>query len=478
MKKGLLLLLLPLLSLTGHTQDKWDLRRCVEYALANNISIKQSDIQARLSQLTLNQSRLSQIPTLGLGGGGGLNSGRSQNPNSYTLSTVTYLYNNYSLQSSVSLFNFFSLRNSIEANRYSWQAALASTDKLKNDISLNVANAYLQVLLATEQAEAARLQLKLSQNSLEITRKQVNAGTLPELNAAELESQVAQDSSNVITADGTTMQNTLTLKAYMGLDAGTPFEVDTPPVDQIPIEKMADLQPEAVYSLALTNQPLQKVDAFQVDAARKSVQANKGAMYPNVTLSGSLSTSYVNLTSQAPTYFLYTDTIGRVVGSGSSVVTDKAVGVSNYVKVRANPYFNQLNQNFSQNLGLNISIPILNGGTQRTNYAKSKLNLRNQELQRDQDNLTLKQNIYQAYTAATTALQKYEANKITAAATQKSFEYAQKRYNIGILNTIDLLTNQNNFFNAKINLLYARFDYVFKMKVLEFYKGLGIRLSN
>ncbi|HWK05394.1 MAG TPA: TolC family protein [Puia sp.] len=477
MKKGLLLLLLPVLSLTGHTQDKWDLTRCVEYALTNNISIKQSDIQARLSQLTLSQSKLSQIPTLGLGAGGGLNSGRSQNPNSYTLSTVTYLYNNYSLQTSVSLFNFFSLHNAIEANRYNWQAALATTDKLKNDISLNVANAYLQVLLATEQAQAARLQLKLSQNSLEITRKQVNAGTLPELNAAELESQVAQDSSNVITADGTTMQNTLTLKAYMGLDAGTPFEVDTPPLDQIPIEKVADLQPEAVYSLALTNQPLQKVDAFQVEAARKSVQANKGAMYPNLTLSGSLSSSYVNLTSQAPQYFLYTDTIGRVVGSGNSVVTDKAVGVSGYAKVKANPYFDQLNQNFSQNLGLIINIPILNGGTQRTNYAKSKLNLRNQELQRDQDNLTLKQNIYQAYTAAITALQKYEANKITAAATQKSFEYAQKRYNIGILNTIDLLTNQNNFFNAKINLLYARFDYVFKMKVLEFYKGFGIRLS-
>jgi len=477
MKKGLLLLILPVLSLTGYTQDKWDLTRCVEYALTNNISIKQSDVQARLSELTLSQSKLSQLPTVGVGAGGGVNSGRSQNPNSYTLSTVTYLYNNYSLQSSVSLFNFFSLRNSIEANRYNWKAALATTDKLKNDISLNVANAYLQVLLATEQAEAARLQLKLSQNSLEITRKQVNAGTLPELNAAELESQVAQDSSTVITADGTTIQNILSLKAYMGLDAGTPFEVATPPVDQIPIEKVADLQPEAVYALALTYQPLQKVDALLVEANRKLVQANKGAMYPNITMSGSLSSSYVNLTSQVPNYYLYTDTIGRDVSSNTAVVTDKAVGVSSYSKLKANPYFNQLNQNFSQNLGLNISIPILNGGIQRTNYAKSKLNLRNQELQRDQDNLTLKQNIYQAYTAAITAQQKFEANKITAAATQKSFEYSKKRYDIGILNTIDLLTNQNNFFKAKIDLLYSQYDYVFKMKVLEFYKGLGIRLS-
>ena len=477
--KNLLLvyLLLPglFLSFRSHGQDKWDLRRCVEYALANNISIKQADVQARLSKLTLDQSRLSQIPTLGLGIGAGVNSGRRQNPTDFSLSTNTFFANNYSLQASVNVFNFFSLRNAIEANRYSWQAALANSEKLKNDISLNVANAYLQVLLSTEQAEAARLQLKLSQNSLEITRKQVNAGTLPELNAAELESQTAQDSANVITAQGTIIQNTLTLKAYMGLDAGAPFEVDTPPVEQIPIEKVADLQPEAVYSMALTHQPLQKMDALLVQSAQKNVQANKAAQYPTFSLGGSLGSNYVGngyepiLSTARP---IVDTTSARISGTTTRIVSD---GVA--FDMRKQPYFKQLDQNFSQYFGVNINIPILNGGTLHTNYAKSKLNLRNQELQRDQDNLTLKNNIYTAYTAAITALQKFEANKITAAATEKSFDYAQKRYNIGILNTIDLLTNQNNFFKAKIDLLYSQFDYVFKMKVLEFYKGLGIRLT-
>ena len=477
MKKLLLVyLLVPglLLSFGGHGQDKWDLRRCVEYALANNISIKQADIQARLSKLTLDQSRLSQIPTLGLGVGAGVNSGRRQNPTDFSLSTQTFFANSYSLQTSVNVFNFFSLRNSIEANRYSWQAALANSEKLKNDISLNVANAYLQVLLSTEQAEAARLQLQLSQNSLEITRKQVNAGTLPELNAAELESQAAQDSANVITAQGTIIQNTLNLKAYMGLDAGTPFEVDTPPVEQIPIEKVADLQPEAVYSMALTNQPLQKMDALLVESALKNVKANKGAQYPTVSLVGSLGSNYIGNGIEPILSSLkqVTDTIATVSGTNQFVVRP---GVT--YSTRKQPYFKQLDQNFSQYFGVNVNIPILNGGSLHTSYSRSKLNLRNQELQRDQDNLTLKNNIYTAYTAAITALQKFEANKITAAATQKSFDYAQKRYNIGILNTIDLLTNQNNFFKAKIDLLYSQFDYVFKMKVLEFYKGLGIRLT-
>ena len=479
MNKLLLVWLLPmfLLSHMSRAQDKWDLTRCVNYALANNISVKQADVQARLTKLTYDQSRLSQIPTLGVGASAGLNSGRSQNPNSFSLSTVTYFYNSYSVQSNVQLFNFFSLRNAIQANHYSWQASLATSEKTKNDISLNVANAYLQVLLAAEQAEAARAKLQLSQSQLEITRKQVKAGTLPELNAAELESQVAQDSSNYINLFGNIQQNVLTLKAYMGLDAGSPFDVDTPPVDAIPVEKMSDVQPEAVYAMALANQPQQKADALQIQSARSSMKSYKGAMYPNFTLSGSLSSSYVSLNSQAPQYFTYVDTIGRVVGSNTKVVTDQAVGISGYAKVKASPYFTQLDQNFSQNVGLNVSIPIFNGGIQRTNYAKSKLNLRNAELQRDQDNLTLKQNIYQAYTAALTALQKFEANKITVAASGKSADYAQKRYGVGMLNTIDLLTNQNNFFNAKINLLSSQYDYVFKMKVLEFYKGLGIKLS-
>jgi outer membrane protein len=305
----------------------------------------------------------------------------------------------------------------------------------------------------------------------------VNAGTLPELNAAELASQVAQDSSNYITLVGTVQLNVLTLKAYMALDAAAPFEVDTPPVDNIPIEKIDNLQPEAVYATALINQPLQKADALQIESARKYVSATKGARWPTVALGGNLGTNYVSNATDPilSSRQIVTDTLKalRVSGTSDWIVQD---GVSKFL-TRKTPYFRQLDNYFNQYVGLNISIPILNNGTLRTNYSRSKLNLRNAELQREQDNLNLKNNIYQAYTAAVTALHKYEANKITADATAKSADYAQKRYGVGMLNTVDLLINQNNYFNAKINLLYAQYDYVFKMKVLEFYKGLGIKLS-
>lgn len=477
-KKPLLLLTLSLLILTScYAQDKWDLKKCVEYAVANNISVKQADVQARLAKLTMEQSQWNQVPTLGLGSQLGVKSGNTQNPNTYALSTQTYTLNNWQLQTSVTAFNFFSIRRSIEANRFAWQAALANSEKTKNDISLNVANAYLQVLLAMEQTEAAHLQLQLSENQLALTRKQVAAGALPELNAAELESQVAQDSATYISGQGTVTQNILQLKAYMDLDAGAPFDVYAPPVEDIPIEKIADLQPDAVYALALVNQPLQKMDALNVSSARKFVAANRGAMYPTFSIVGSLGSSWISQFPQSdfskpPT--ITTDTLYnfRQVGANSVFVED----VPTY-PTKNKPYFSQLHQTFNQFIGLSVNIPILSNGTLRIAYAKSRLNLRNQELQRDQDNLTLKNNIYTAYTAAITALQKFQANRITVAATQKSFEYAQKRYNIGMSNTIDLLTNQNNFFNARINLLSSQFDYVFKMKVLEYYKGLGIKLT-
>ena len=479
--KKLLLLTLTLSALypplAGHAQDKWDLRRCVEYAVANNISVKQADVQARLGKLTLEQAQWGQYPTLGVGTQFGLKSGNTQNPNTYALSTQTYTLNNYQAQTSVTAFNFFSIRNSIEAARYSWLALMTTTERIKNDISLNVANAYLQVLLSIEQTETAKGKLQLSQNQLEITRKQVQAGSLPELNAAELESQVAQDSANYINGKGTVQQNILQLKAYMGLDASTPFDVYTPPVEDIPVENIADLQPETVYSLAIVNQPLQKADSLTIASERKFIASYKGQMYPTFSIVGSLGASWIS-TFQQPD-FSKTPQVGTIDLPGLHQNGSNATFYQDNItySLKNVGYFKQLNTTFNQFIGLNINIPILNGGTLHVAYARSKLNLRNAELQRDQDNLTLKQNIYMAYTAAVTALEKFEANKITVTATQKSSDFAQKRHTVGMLNTVDLLINENNAFNARINLIYSQFDYVFKMKVLEYYKGLGIKLS-
>ncbi|HXB45458.1 MAG TPA: TolC family protein [Puia sp.] len=474
MRKILFLALICLAHFIGHAQDKWDLRRCVDYAVSNNISVKQTDVQARLAELTFKQYKLSQIPIVGFGGNIGYSSGQSQDPVTFALITAGLWSNQYFLQTSLNFFNFNSLKNNIAGSKFAYEAANAATDKLKNDVSLNVANAYLQALLSIQLANAAGLQVNLSQSQLDITRKQVTAGSLPELNAAEIESQLAQDSSAYVTAASNVSQAILNLKAYMSLDAAVPFIIDTPKVERIPIENIVDLEPGSVYKLALQNQPQQKADALQLQSASKYVAANKAAMLPTFSLNGQFYTTYTNQTynyTQVP--YTFTQFTGTVKGTGDSVFL---VGKNTQLVASKSPYFSQLNQNFRQSISLGVNIPILNGGSLRTNYARSRLNYKNYELQQQLDNLNLKENIYQAYNLAIAALQKFESQKKTVEATQKSFEFAQKRYNVGLLNTIDLLTNQNNYFKAKSDLLYDQFDYVFKMKVLEFYKGMGIKL--
>ena len=470
------LVLLVLSAQFSFAQDKWDLRKAVEYALANNISVKQQDVQARLEKLTYEQSRLSQYPSLNFGNSTGINTGRSIDRTTNQFTTQSIFYTGFSLQTNADLFNFWSKKNTIEANRYATEAAIAAVEKLKNDIALNVAGAYLQVLLSRQQVEISRVQAEQTSAQLNNTRKLVQAGSLPELNAAQLEAQLAQDSANIITASGNETQALLSLKALLSLDAGVTFDIQEPPIELIPIEPLAQLQPESVYVLALQNLPQQRVNDLRLQSSIKNVAAARGAMYPSVSVGASLQTNYSNAKNN--TQFLGSsingfNPIGIVKGTNDTVLAPNIV--PNY-RFYAAPFGTQFTDNFSNGIGLNISVPIFNGGAARTSWQRAKLNVTNYELQKQQDNLVLKQDIYQAYTDAITSLQQFNAAGKTVEATQKAFDFATKRYNIGLLNTIDLITSQNNLFSARLQRLQAQFDYVFKMKVLEFYKGQGLKL--
>ena len=444
--KFLTLVTLLAINLSANAQEKWDLLKCIEYAMANNISVKQIELQTKTAELDVKQSKLGQIPGLSFSGGPIYNSGRTQNPTTFTLSTQSYLSANMQLQSSADIFNWFSKRNTIASNEWQLLAAKAGTDKLKNDIALSVANLYLQILLGKEQEKIAGIQLQQSLAQLGNTRKLVDAGSLPELNAAELEAQVARDSSTVITARGSVIQNTLSLKAYMALDAAAAFEIETPPVDKIFVEKIADLQPESVYALAMANMPQQRVNEFKIKAAQKSAAALRGNLYPTISIFGSLGSRYANFYN-VPTGFPKSD-----------------------------PFFPQLNENFNQSVGLSLRVPIFNGYISQTNYQKSKITIRNQQLQKDLDDQTLKQDIYKAYNAATIALEKYNAGKKAVETAERTFNFAQKRYDVGLMGTFELITSQNNLFSAKLQNALNQYDYVFKMKVLEFYQGKGLKL--
>jgi outer membrane protein len=405
----------------------------------------------------------------------GFSSGRNQDPTTFSLITTSYVFNNSTLQASADIFNWFTKRNTVEVRNLNVQAYEAGLEKAKNDVALNVAIAYLQVLLAKEQITLAEVQVNLSKSNYENTRKQVDAGKLPELNAVNLESILAADSSALVSAQIQASQLLLQMKALLNMDPATPFDIVTPPVNLIPLENLADLQPETVYNSALVNMPQQKVDELNLKAAMKYVQVARGSMYPTFSLFGSLGSSYNNKAREITSKSQVSAPVGTVSVGGTPYQVFPLTPFDVYTYGNMG-YFDQLNQNFRQSIGINLSVPILNGGVLRTNWKRSKLDVKRVELQKEQNSFTLKQDIYKAYNDATAAVQKFNANKKTVESSQKAYDFAIKRYELGLLSTFDLITTQTNLAQAKSQLLYSQYDYVFKMKLLEFYKGQGLKL--
>lgn len=467
-------------SASAKAQDKWDLQRCVTYAVANNISVKQADIQARITALTLKLNQARQYPNLSFSTSSGFNFGRSINPATNQFENNRFFFSNYQLQSGVNLFNWFSQRYAVEASRFDLKAADASVDKARNDIALNVAVAYLQALLAYQQVEISDIQINQTLSQLDVVQKQVRAGALPELNLVEVQAQLASDSAAYITAQSTYQQNLIQLKALLSLDMAVPFEIETPDVNSIPVEPLVDLQPAFVYEQALKNLPQQKVDQYRYQSSLKNIQETKAAMYPTLSAFAGIGSTYSSLYPDRSRTVITPangyDTVGLVVQTAPGIYQPILSPKFNTYVPYATYGKQVFNINLGERIGLSLSIPIFNNRQLRTNWERAKLNAESIKLQLQQDNLNLQTDIYNAYTNAVNAQQRYLSSQKAVEASQKALDFSQKRYNANLLSLFELLTNQNNLNRAKLNAVAAQFEYVFRMKLLEFYKGQGLKL--
>ena len=471
--------------LMAQEPEKWDLKTCVEYAVQHNISVQQADVQARLAKLQADLAKNNQLPTLTGSSGMGLRLGRSIDPTTNGFTNTQFLFNNFGLNGGVQIFNAGRLRNNAAATEYSWQASLADMQNTANDISLNVATYYLQVLSAIEQTEIAKIQIAQTKEQLVATKKRVDVGLLPEINLLELETQLANDSSSFISAISSVEQSKLLLKALLNLDAAKPFDVVVQPVEQIKLQNFADLQPEYVFSIASQNLPNVKAANYRVKSSEKNVKAAKANFYPSLSFGYSLSSNFSN-------QFKY---ISGYEFSGYSTPT----ALSPYVNVNNTKYYvqspvftttsstrnwgniwngwgRQVDNNFGQSFGFQMNIPIFNAGQSKIAYQQAKLNLRTASLQEENTQRKLKQDIFSAYTNAVVALNKLNATQKALTSSEKAYSFATKRYELGLLGTIELLNNQNNYLKAKVNFKAAQYEYVFRIKLLEFYKGENLSL--
>lgn len=475
-KFPLLFLALFFLSWRSFAQETWSLERCVDYAKSHNIQIKQSMIQARLSRLLLKQSQLSRLPNLSGSTDAGYNFGRSIDPTSNQFVDNQLFFAGASLNLNLTVFDWFQKAHNIRANRFALMANSELVNKLENDISLNVATAYLAILLNTETYQVDQQQVQLSLSELQNTRRQVEAGALPESNQADLESQVASDSSTLITARNNLALSVLQMKALLNLDFDTPFSVDTlKNIDAIPLMNLNEEDPEDIYEKSLAIQPQILADSLNQLSLRNTLASSRAALYPALFLSGSMGTNYAS-TYRLP-YGAPVD-ISQPLGTVNVNGTDYTVNSFPFksYNYRRSPFRDQLGNNFNQSLVVGLNIPLFNGYSSRSNVRRAQMNLENQQLTIDQDKLTLRQTIYQAFADAKGSLEQYRASIKALSAAQTAYDYAARRYALGLITSVDFLTTENNLFKAQTNMLTGKYNYIFKVKVLEFYKTLNVKL--
>lgn len=479
MKKYILIGIVSLASFTLNAQQNlWDLRKCVEYAQKNNVSVKQADIQVRLAKLETERARLAQHPTLNATSALGTQFGRSVDPTTNQFTTTQLLFNSINVNGGIQVFNWGALKMNREIASFNAQAAQTDVERITNDIALNVATFYLQVLATKQQIILSNAQIEQTQNQLKFTKIRVAAGALPELNIAEFEAQLARDSVALINSKANYDQAIIQLKAAINLPMTEPFDVATPPVDQIPIEPLAELDPAGLYKLALTTQPLQKANELRIKSANKSILASRTLLYPTISAFGGLGTNFAGVQQEYIGIKGFRNTLNFVTVSGVDYVVkvpDLQFANRSFWEMWKG-YGTQLSDNFRQNFGIQISVPIANNGNARLGIQRAELNFKNTQLTAQQSNIALEQAIYQAHTVAIASMKRFNASKRSVELAEISYNFANKRYENGVGTTLDVLTNQNNLNRAKTELLNAQFDYVFRMKLLEFYKGQGLKL--
>jgi len=456
----------------AQADDVWTLQRCVQYAIDHNISIQQDVLNARLAKYTLLQSQLAQIPSANLSSSYGRSYGRSINPTTNQFIDASYDFVSASGTSNVLLFGWFQQRNLIAKNKFSLQASKADLDQLKDDVSLNVATGYLRAILAQEQIHVSEKQVELSKAQLDQTRKFFEAGRLPELNVAQLESQVATDSSNLISAIANYTSAIIDLKTLLNIDFNEPFNIIAPDVkvsDQITI---ASLTPEDVYQEAHKHFGSIKAAEYRYTAAQKGVNAAKGALYPQLSFGVQIGTNWASTYQQVVGHIDTSLPVGYVYPNQTALVY-----APEQIPILSNtPFGKQLNNNLRQTYALSLNVPLFNGWQSQYALKQAKYNRNTQELNKYQAELNLKQNVYKAYSDATNSIQKYYAAQHAAEAAERAQEFAKKRYDLGLTSTVDYLITQNSQYSAESNMLSAKYDLIFKLKVIDYYLGKELKL--
>ncbi|GLB50664.1 TolC family protein [Neptunitalea lumnitzerae] len=423
------------MTLLGAQEKKWTLVECIDHALENNISVKQSMLDYDATDIDILEAKGGFLPTLNFSGSYTYNPsvGLNQTTNSYSTGFSTF---NGGGTSSVNLSSGLSAWRRYQRAKLNKIASEYSLDGMKDDVILMVANAYLEILANKEQLRVLEFQNQLTQENIERTQELINAGSLPAGDIYELQATNASQEQQIINAENNLLiskiglAQTLLIKEYMDFDVvDEEFEVplDVSILDKSPRE-ISDKAKEVLNTI--------KIAASNLELAELDTKLARSSYYPS--LSGFISYN------------------------------------TRWSSLENTNFFDQLAIYDGMGVGAQLSIPILNGFSTRAQVQRSKINVLRAQNDLEQTELDLEKNVYQAYIDASNAKKLYEASLKTLEARSQAFNFTEERYNVGLLNSYDYNQSKTDYESAQSDVVRNKYDYIFKLKVLEFYFGIPI----
>ncbi len=418
----------------------WSLEQCVAYAIDNNLTVRSQTIQTAIDQENYLQNKQAWYPNLNAGvsynGGWGLNT----NPVTNINTTEFTGQNSYFIGTNVPVFQGGQIYNQTKQGEINYNASQLDLEKAKNDLALAVALDYVNVLLGKEQMRVAEEQAAITQQQVDRTSKLVDAGSSPQGELFEIEAQLAQELQNVVVARNNVNLTLLQLAQRLQLEDYTGFDIETPEV-VMPDPVLLNFTAYEIYQTALNTQPDLPAAEARVESAQLDEKIAQSGYAPSISLSGNFSTFWTN-----------------------RLKNDPFTG-------EPNTYGDQLSENWNAGMGVNLNIPILNRRLNKTNVNRSHLNYLRAVNSRETVKNQLLQRIQQSHADAVAALEAYNASERALKSNREAFKYTEERYNVGVVNVVDYNVAKNNLTQSESSLLRAKYDYIFKYRVLDFYYG-------
>ncbi len=432
-----------------YAQDEWSLDDCIKYALENNIEIKRQKLAADMSEYDYNQSKFELLPNLNAGMIHTFSSGRALNTETYEWQDRRNQDGSFGIASNLVLFNGLKNYNTIHKRKFDLLSSLANVEKLKNDITIILASSYLQILFDGELLEVTRRQLEVTELQVKRMEKMVEVGNSSKGELLDILAQKAMENLNVITAENKLEMSILSLTQLLDLDSVGDFRIVRP--ENLEIDNFPLLPADTFYNSAIARLPQIKGAEYMVGSAEKSLAIAKGDRYPNLFLRSEYYTRY-NRASINP------------------MDPDPTHPILNY------PYNEQINDNQYRSASLNLYIPLFNKKQIDTRISHAKIALYDSRYKLEQTKQVLYKEIQQAYADAEAALEKYHSAREAVKASEEAFNHTEHKFNIGMVTSIEFNEAKNNLTKTRSELLKAKYEYIFKVKILDFYRGVPVTL--